>query len=495
MAEHSTSTIYVKHIDLPDIDIRHLPLLLCNATNELVPDHVQGALISNGIWTILLKSIRAKDFLIDEGKKLEVRNIKIPIYKEYPIIARRPPTERVLFKDLPFHVSDNDILDYLYSTPEVKLQNKKVIPARIRNQKSELTPYLSGDRFIYVRGDFRRVLPSVISINNQKCRVYHQSQDLACSRCRYLGHSSTNIAACDAYSDDPNVITIRSPKNVLCNYYPCKMKLYNQQFKSSEQCYQWKFCKHIGRDDLADEILMAMTPEEAKEISSRVPPHLHGTWSRIKIEIMEEILEAKLDSCPEFNRALINSTGKRLVEAVRSDIFWSSGLNPREAETTKPQYYPGQNHLGYLLEHIRSNMLLDKTNINKKNTPNEEELVLINKSIDPPSIGSSDVPLPSTSSTASTTFTISDSQPSTTDPSASSDATPFSSDDNTVHNPSDLPTSVPVLPVSSKSRSNRSDDSSVTKPSTVLPTIDEGDPSVEAQKTMITQTPGKQKNT
>ena len=118
----------MKHIDLPDIDIRHLPFIICDATNELVRNHVHGALISNGIWTILLKSNDAKNFLTDGNKYLVVRNRKIPIYNEYPIIARRPPTERVLFKDLPFHVSDEDILDYLYSIPDITIHNKHVIP-------------------------------------------------------------------------------------------------------------------------------------------------------------------------------------------------------------------------------------------------------------------------------------------------------------------------------------------------------------------------------
>ena len=358
MAEHSTSTVYVKHMDLPDIDIRHLPLILCDAANELVRDHVHGALLSNGIWTILLKSHGAKQFLTD--KYLLVRNRKISIYGEYPIINRRPPTERVLFKDLPFHVSDDDILDYLYRFPDITVHSKNIIPARIRNEKNELTPYLSGDRFLYVRGDIKRVLPSVISINNIKCRVFHRSQELACGRCRCMGHSSSNTEACDAHFDDPNVITIRSPKNVLCNFYQCDVHVFDQNFRSSEQSYQWKFCQYIGREDLANEILQATTPEQAKEIASRVPPQLHGSWHRVKLEYMEEILEAKVDSCPEFRQALVNRMGKRLVEAVKSDIFWSSGLNPRDSETTKPQYYPGQNHLGYLLEHIRSNMLMEK---------------------------------------------------------------------------------------------------------------------------------------
>ena len=89
-----------------------------------------------------------------------------------------------------------------------------------------------------------------------------------------------------------------------------------------------------------------------------MPSHLRGTWHEIKCGIMEEILEAKVISCSEFKQTLTNSLGKHLVEAVKSDIFWSSGLNPQEAFSTKPHYYPGQNRLGYLLEGVRSNLLL-----------------------------------------------------------------------------------------------------------------------------------------
>ena len=62
------------------------------------------------------------------------------------------------------------------------MQTKQVIQARIRNNKRELTPFLSGERFIYVKSDLRRVLPSTISINNHKIKVQHQSH----GRSRYL---------------------------------------------------------------------------------------------------------------------------------------------------------------------------------------------------------------------------------------------------------------------------------------------------------------------
>ena len=109
--------------------------------------------------------------------------------------------------------------------------------------------------------------------------------------------------------------------------------------------------------ELAQEIIKSPTPEQAKEVASRVPAEQSGTWHGIKCEIMEQILEAKVTSCPEFKQSLINSLGKRLVEAVKSDIFWSSGLTPGEATTTKPSYYPGLNRLGFILERIRSKLL------------------------------------------------------------------------------------------------------------------------------------------
>ena len=231
---------------------------------------------------------------------------------------RRPPTEKV-FLNVPFHVRDDDLLKYMYSIPDMKVQTKRIIPARLRNNKRELTPYLSGDRFLYVRGDFRRVLPSLITINNHKVRVFHQAQDDACTRCQCLGHMSNNTEDFYAFNDDQNVVTIRSPKNPLSNYYICDLHIYNKTFKSSEHAFQWRLCSHVKRDDLAQEILNSPNPDKAKEIASRVPSHLRGTWHKMKCGIMEKILETEVNSCSEINQALTNSLGKRLVEAVKSD--------------------------------------------------------------------------------------------------------------------------------------------------------------------------------
>ena len=132
MAKPST-TVYVKHADLPDTDIRHLPLSLCEAANTLIPDNVIGAQLINGIWAIWLKTTEAKNYLLEGG--CSIGHHRVLLYGEYPIIVRRPPTEKVLFKAVPFHVSDDDLLEYMYSNPDIKIQTKRIIPARLRNHK------------------------------------------------------------------------------------------------------------------------------------------------------------------------------------------------------------------------------------------------------------------------------------------------------------------------------------------------------------------------
>ena len=106
----------------------------------------------------------------------------------------------------------------------------------------------------------------------------------------------------------------------MSNYYICDVHIYGHTFRSSEHAFQWKFCHHVNRDDLAEEILNSPNAGQAKEIASRVPTHLRGTWHEEKCDIMEEILEAKTNSCSEFRQTLINRLGKRLVEVIKSDI-------------------------------------------------------------------------------------------------------------------------------------------------------------------------------
>ena len=103
-------------------------------------------------------------------------------------------------------------------------------------------------------------------------------------------------------------------------------------------------------------------PSKAKEIASNVPIHFHHDWHHIKLTVMREILHAKADCCPLFKTELMESQGNHRVESTH-DLFWASGLPPSFTVTTKPDYYPGGNQLGHILESVR-NYLIKESVVN-----------------------------------------------------------------------------------------------------------------------------------
>ena len=137
----------------------------------------------------------------------------------------------------------------------------------------------------------------------------------------------------------------------------CPVEVFGHNFVSSEHAYQWRFLTYLDLPDLANEVLNSSTASEAKSIASRVPNDLHRDWHKIKVCITKEIIHAKADNSNQFRGTLLQSAGKRLVESVKGDIFWSSGLSPLLAASTKSSNFPGGNMLGYVLESIRQDLM------------------------------------------------------------------------------------------------------------------------------------------
>ena len=244
-------------------------------------------------------------------KFLKINNFVIELHNTYPT-AKNIPDEKIVFKDLPMCLSDKDILDFIGVQPGL-IAKSGVIPGRLRDSVGRLTPFFSGERLVYVKGKFSQALHNT---TNAICGIRPKKTD----------HTTTQTEKCKAFLCDEKVITIKSPTFVLCNYFPCRVRIYDNEFSSSERAYQWRFLKYIGMDDLAQEVLESHSAVEAKEIASRAPRDIHN--NSIKVCVMREILHDKADFCEEFKSALLDTAGRRLVEAVTGDDFWSSGLPP-----------------------------------------------------------------------------------------------------------------------------------------------------------------------
>ena len=92
-------------------------------------------------------------------------------------------------------------------------------------------------------------------------------------------------------------------------------------------------------------ILSADSPGKAKRIGRKVD--LRPDWEDIKIGVMREILYSKFANNTELRQKLIDTGERALIEGnTWGDTFW--GVDTRTGI--------GQNHLGQLLEEIRTEL-------------------------------------------------------------------------------------------------------------------------------------------
>ena len=103
--------------------------------------------------------------------------------------------------------------------------------------------------------------------------------------------------------------------------------------------------------------MQALSAAAAKEIAARIPSSMHKDWHTIRTNAMRDVLHAKADTNQLFKATLLDSAGYTIIESVRGDIFWSSGLIPPIAASTKSEYFPGANQLGSVMTLARNELM------------------------------------------------------------------------------------------------------------------------------------------
>ena len=152
---YSQVPIYIRHTNLGNSKGKNINLDLCTTCETHVAGQVLGAQWTNGIWSLGLKTEKARAYLVDKVKTLIIYNQNVEIHGDYPM-SKPVPNEKITFKDIPIDVSDKDIIDYLKSHNGIVIKSG-VIHGRIRDDKNNvLTQFLSGDRFIFDKGNFLR---------------------------------------------------------------------------------------------------------------------------------------------------------------------------------------------------------------------------------------------------------------------------------------------------------------------------------------------------
>lgn len=147
-------------------------------------------------------------------------------------------------------------------------------------------------------------------------------------------------------------VAFQSALSPLSNLFPCVMFFKGIRYTSLEQAYQHLRTLHHQRYDIARDIMALLNPydimNQGKEYSD------NEDWLGQRLPLMESLVRHKLEQVPIFADTL-RSTGSHLLVENTFNPFWGSGCTFQSPLVWNASY-PGQNHLGRILERVRSSV-------------------------------------------------------------------------------------------------------------------------------------------
>ena len=115
-----------------------------------------------------------------------------------------------------------------------------------------------------------------------------------------------------------------------------------------------------GDEDAKRRILFTMNAHRAWLIGKDIK--VDEEWTEKRVEVMRELLKAKLEQCPTYYRKLLSCKGL-IVEAVPNQTFWSAGLEKEELVKLPRDQWPGENMLGKMHMELRDRIRKRKTEV------------------------------------------------------------------------------------------------------------------------------------
>lgn len=123
---------------------------------------------------------------------------------------------------------------------------------------------------------------------------------------------------------ESEVYFFSSPFVALDNFSAHQIKIWYKTFPTAEHAYQWKKFENSS-PQVADEILLAASPDAAKKIADENKSKVMASWQEMKVSVMEEILRAKAEQHEGVSEVLKSTGTKTLVENSPEDSFWGAG--------------------------------------------------------------------------------------------------------------------------------------------------------------------------
>lgn len=148
-------------------------------------------------------------------------------------------------------------------------------------------------------------------------------------------------------------------KNDVCsNFYPCHLSYNGLPFHSSEQLFMYLKATYFNDRQIANAILKASTPNEAKRLGRAVRRYDDEKWSQVRSKMMLKALTVKYHDCQDFKDILTTYSTKTFVEASPYDTIWGIGIGMNDKRLMDPSSWPGQNLLGKCINAVIDSFII-----------------------------------------------------------------------------------------------------------------------------------------
>lgn len=142
------------------------------------------------------------------------------------------------------------------------------------------------------------------------------------------------------------------------NWHPCLFEdEQGNQYNCSEQYMMAQKALLFGDQENFENIMNSSDPRIQKEFGRAVKGFDSKIWEENAKRIVYEGCKLKFEQNPKLLNDLLNTNGKKLVEASPTDRVWGIGLAEDDPRIHDPKNWRGTNWLGEVLTKLRDDIL------------------------------------------------------------------------------------------------------------------------------------------
>lgn len=146
-------------------------------------------------------------------------------------------------------------------------------------------------------------------------------------------------------------------KQCLSQWYMASFEINNIRYPSAEHYMMAEKARLFNDQKLAQQILNAKHPGEAKALGRQIFKFDETLWEQHRFDIVVKGNIGKFQQNIRLKEFLLYTGDRILVEASPRDKIWGIGLTEKNPAASHPKDWPGLNLLGFALMKVRATLI------------------------------------------------------------------------------------------------------------------------------------------